>query len=404
MKPETVLELPPGGDNTRNSEGAFLERDDGRLLFVYSHFQRTAETDRGGADNAPAFLAGRVSADHGRTWSGHDEVIVPNEGTENVMSVSLLRNAAGTPLLFYLVKNSWHDCRPVVRFSPDGGRNWPEKVALEEKPGYYVVNNDRAIRLSSGRLLVPAAFHPPPDPGVNRRLGGGRVVVFFSDDQGRHWRRSARALESPVPWGTPLARAGVLAGTWYASPEPLDATGLLASVPGGGDGSGAVRHPEPVPEHRSGLQEPGVIEKADGSVYLWARTDLGTQYVSRSTDGGETWSAAVAGPLVSPCSPASIRRLPGNGPWLAVYNDHSGRFPFVPGRRTPLVAAVSDDEGETWRNHKVLADDPDGWYCYTAIHFHGDQVLLSFCAGSRSRGQGLALTRIIRFSSRWLLA
>ena len=33
-----VLELAPGTGNPRNSEGAFLELKDGKILFVYSHF------------------------------------------------------------------------------------------------------------------------------------------------------------------------------------------------------------------------------------------------------------------------------------------------------------------------------------------------------------------------------
>ena len=33
-----VLELPPVPGNPRNSEGAFAELGDGKILFVYSHF------------------------------------------------------------------------------------------------------------------------------------------------------------------------------------------------------------------------------------------------------------------------------------------------------------------------------------------------------------------------------
>lgn len=374
MKPDVVLELPPGGENTRNSEGAFLERGAGRLLFAYSRFHRTATADRGGADNAPAFLAGRVSADGGRTWSERDEVIVSNEGVENVMSVSLLNTRSGAPIMVYLVKNGWHDCRPAARISPDGGESWPDRVLLEEKQGYHVVNNDRVIELSDGRLLVPAAFHPVADTPEKKRLGAGVVFVFFSDDGGRTWQRSKRPIESPVAPGTPLSRADVPAGAWFTDPEA---------------------------RHLSGLQEPGVIEKRDGGVYLWARTDLGRQYVAHSGDRGETWSSAAPGPLVSPCSPASIKRLPGSGWWLAVFNDHSGRFPFAPGLRTPLAAAISRDEGRTWEKHRILEDDRDGWYCYTAIHFHRGNVQLAYCAGSRSRKQGLALTRVTVTPEAW---
>ena len=33
-----ALELPPGPDNPRNSEGAFMPLKDGRIMFAYSRF------------------------------------------------------------------------------------------------------------------------------------------------------------------------------------------------------------------------------------------------------------------------------------------------------------------------------------------------------------------------------
>ncbi len=80
-----------------------------------------------------------------------------------------------------------------------------------------------------------------------------------------------------------------------------------------------------------------------------------------------------------------MKRIPSTGDLLAVWNDHSGRFSFP--RKTdfhdrqPLVAAISSDEGKTWKNHFLLEDNPDHGYCYTAIHFAGDAVLFAYCAG-----------------------
>ena len=148
--PIRTLELPPGPDNPRNSEGAFVTLKDGRVLFVYSHY-----TAGHGGDHDPAFLAGRISADGGRTWTEKDQVIVENEGGMNVMSVSLLRLQSGEIALFYLLKNSTTDCRPVMRISKDEGKTWGEPVlCITDQVGYYVLNNDRAIQLKSGRLAV----------------------------------------------------------------------------------------------------------------------------------------------------------------------------------------------------------------------------------------------------------
>ena len=76
--------INPGPDNPRNSEGAFIELKDSRILYVYSRFSGAK-----GSDHAPAQLVGRYSVDGGLTWTKEDQVIVDKEGEMNVMSVSL---------------------------------------------------------------------------------------------------------------------------------------------------------------------------------------------------------------------------------------------------------------------------------------------------------------------------
>ena len=155
--PVRTLELPPSVDNPRNSEGDFVTLNDGSVLFVYTHY-----TAGSGGDHDPAILAARVSSDGGRTWTTDDRVIVENEGDMNVMSVSLLRLQNGRIALFYLRKNNEQDCRPVMRISTDEGATWGEPVnCITDQIGYYVLNNDRVIQLSGGRLVVPVALHWP---------------------------------------------------------------------------------------------------------------------------------------------------------------------------------------------------------------------------------------------------
>ncbi|MCA9131588.1 MAG: exo-alpha-sialidase [Planctomycetales bacterium] len=61
-----TLQLPPTESNPRNSEGDFVQLKDGRLLFIYTHFTG------GSGDASSAYLAGRFSADDGRTWDATD--------------------------------------------------------------------------------------------------------------------------------------------------------------------------------------------------------------------------------------------------------------------------------------------------------------------------------------------
>ena len=347
--PQIVLDLPPGPGNPRNSEGAFITLKDGGILYVYSRFCGESRDD-----HATANLAARRSVDGGRTWTGEDEIVIANEGGMNVMSVSLLRLQSGEIALFYLRKNSFSDCRPVMRRSFDEGRTWGEPVeCITDEAAYYVLNNDRVIQLRDGRLLFAVSRHDFAG-GTFDNLG--EVATFFSDDNGATWRRGKPTLPVRTPDG--------------------------------------VRH---------AAQEPGVVELADGRILLWIRTDAGCQYFSHSLDRGETWSEPQPSPFVSPLSPASMKRLP-TGDLLTLWNDHASRPEmktrgpsWAHGARTPLAAAISHDHGETWGVAKLLEDDPNGWFCYTAIHIVNDgTVLLAYCAY-----ENLAHSRIVKVPLDW---
>src|SRR5262249_6865787 len=120
-----------------------------------------------------------------------------------------------------------------------------------------------------------------------------------------------------------------------------------------------------------------------------------------SNDQGKSWTPPVPTELKSPTGPASIKRLPGSHDLLALFNDHSGLFPFTPHKRTPFVAAISSDGGKTWPRRKLIEGDPDGSFHYAAIHFVGNAVLLAYCAGDTKIG-ALNRLRIRRIDLDWL--
>ncbi|MCC6490889.1 MAG: exo-alpha-sialidase [Candidatus Hydrogenedentes bacterium] len=333
-----VLDLPPGPGNPRNSEGDIIQLKDGRLMYVYTHFTGSS------SDFGAAHLAARYSSDGGATWTTEDQVVVENEGGMNVMSVSLLRLASGEIVLFYLRKNSKSDCRPLLRFSIDEAATWSEPVEAIGEIGYFVVNNDRLVQLKSGRLIIPTARHTLP--GGEFR-GRGQATCYLSDDNGRTWRVSDTLLEAPEASG-------------------------------------------------SGLQEPGIVELKDGRLLMFCRTDQGCQMRSFSADGGVTWSPVERTDIIAPVSPATIERIPSTGDLLLVWNDHRAISDALKGKRTPLTAAISRDDGATWGAPIALEDSPAGWYCYIAMDFIGDNVFLGYCAGDTTREGGLDRTRIAR--------
>ncbi|MHB1294212.1 MAG: sialidase family protein [Anaerolineae bacterium] len=289
----------------------------------------------GGEDHAAAEIWARQSTDGGGTW-GEPYLLQPNVGGCNVMSVSLLRLAMGDLLLGYLVKDhASADCHLFVRRSADEGDSWSEPVPATPEEGYFVVNNDRLVQTQSGRLLVPAS---KSIVGTEHSVAG----CFLSDDEGATWRRAA-------PY--------------------IDLSGII------------------------GLQEPGIVELADGGLWMYQRTNEGRIYASRSADGGESWGSAEPTTLVAPQAPATAKRLPGSGAILMIYNDRQG-VPYSPEwknpfhHRTPLVAVVSEDGGRTWGHAQLVEADTTHSYCYTSIAFQGDVTLLTYYVG-RAGGPNL---------------
>lgn len=332
-----VLDLPPAEGNPRNSEGAFIDLKNGSLLFVYSRFN--GENHR---DDARAYLAARISVDQGESWSDEQIIVTPDEHqASNVMSVSLMRMGNEDIGLFYVVRYGFHDTRLFLRRSSDEGNSWGEPKCCIPGPGYYVTNNDRVIRLSSGRLIIPTSMHKLK--GENRMSmkeafdSRGVACFILSDDDGDTWR------EAHDLYTIPARRS------------------------------------------RSGLQELGAIELANGVVWSWSRTDMGCQYEMFSTDGGETWSLPTPSQFTSPRSPLSMKRIPHSGNLLAVWNPIPNyvtrSFEKHTFGRTPYIGAISRDEGKTWISHFTIESDPDRGYCYTAIHFTHDSVILAYCAG-----------------------
>ena len=334
---EIVLRLEPGKGNPRNSEGDFIKLKDGSILFVYTHFTE------GAGDNATAHLAGRFSYDNGKTWTDKDVTILTNEGGMNIMSVSMLRLENGEIALFYLRKNSETDCIPLMRISTDEAKTWSDPKRCIPNEGYHVVNNDRFLQLTSGRIIFPTSVHSAS------AWSKGKIFTYYSDNNGNTWEKSKQV----------------------ANPKNIT------------------------------LQEPGIVTLKNGNLMLFCRTESGVQYFSFSEDQGESWSEIEPGNIQSPLSPASIERIPSTGDLLLLWNNNYKKVRDG-GKRIPFSLAISKDEGKTWGKVKTVESDPAGWYCYTAIDFIDNHVLLGHCAGDTKTNNGLSTTQITRLSLDWI--
>ncbi len=352
-----VKEFIPDENSTRKSEGAFLRKSDGVVYFVFSHYRLSRE-DGGACD-----LALSVSTDDGKTFSDEKVILTCDEcDAKNIMSVSMLEMQDGSIGVFYLKKSGNTDCRMFMRRTKDF-TSFSDEVAVISDAGYSVVNNDKALRLKDGSIIVPAAFCDtgavPKDithENLTERVMPPAVAVFWkSTDDGKTFFKAGKT----------------------EMPHKIFTTGL---------------------------QEPVCAELDDGRLVAYFRNNSGRQYVAFSSDGAASWTVPEPSEFTSPPSPLSLKRL-SDGTFFAVYNpiplfykrsETVGEKRAWTGARTPLVAAVSKDGIKDFAVESELETDRERGFCYCAVCETPDALLLAYCAGGETDGSTLARTRIRR--------
>ncbi len=349
-----VLFLQTGENNPRNGEGAFVRRKDGSILFAY-----TAYNGDDWNDHCSANISAYVSFDEGESWEGPTVLLEKDPEAENLMSVSFLRMQDGSIGMFYIRKVTVGELildEIVLRRSYDEGVTWDAPQVCLPSDDYRVLNNDRLVRLKSGRILLPVAVHTPSMVDGVMQYQPGELQIYRSDDDGMSWTPSARITTS-------------------------------------------------YDNDRDGLQEPGVFELEDGTVWMFIRTAYGHQYESFSKDGGETWSAIRPNfTFASPLSPMQVKAV---GEYtVAIFNPvpraawaimaEKKDYWHVWGR-TPFAVSVSDDTGKNFVRTYLLEDDISNDYCYPAI-LEGDGYFLAAYYHSNGTDVALNSQRIMKVS------
>ncbi|MBT3343873.1 MAG: exo-alpha-sialidase [Gemmatimonadetes bacterium] len=291
----------------RNMGADLMVLTDGRWLMGYSRWLGGAHDDDGSQ------ICGMLSDDGGDTWSTPFAIALRPDGVEAVRMPCFLRLKDGRLACFYRVRETHLDtwtgmiiCRDETRLSEPGAgpELWTDPVRISPPaPGRHVLLNNRALRLQqgphAGRILLPLAS-PWPWDEEDRRGTHIRSWVLYSDDDGATWQPSQSMLEGP----------------------------------------------------ERGLMEPYLMEHPDGRVRMWMRTQMDCQYESISSDGGNSWSPATPGPLVSPESPVAVARHEASGMLMIVWN-HNRRGKHT-ADRTPIGVAFSEDEGDSWFGEHTL--------------------------------------------------
>ncbi len=341
-------QFAPGSDNPRNSEGAFIRDKNGDILFAYSRYHGQSNHDHATCD---IWLA--RSSDEGNSWSEPTELAKAEFfGVDNIMSVSAVEHNDGSIGFYYLIKENDMSTTLGRSVSYDGINFVTERCECHVPVGYYVINNDRIVRLKNGQLVAPAAFYTLE--GIKNyeiKKPNAKVTAFLSDDDGK---------------------------TWY------DADFMLGIEYKAGGGRG--------------LQEPGIIER-ENDLMIFMRTGLSCQYVSYSTTGINGFKEAQPSDFTSPNSPMQIKEI--DKVMYAIYNpvpryngifEHEGTW-----GRTPMVIRKSTDGGENWGEINVLADEITRGYCYPALFKTDDgHLLIGTCMGDAADGNTLCRLGIFK--------
>lgn len=220
-------------------------------------------------------------------------------------------------------------------------------------------------------------------------------AVALSDDDGRTWRR----VQIPPVKGVARMRPGDMRPRWY------------------NDGC-----------------EPTVAELRDGTLWMFVRTGGEHHCMYTSKDGGETWSEGAEHPAFWAANTMPYLFRLSDGRLLFFWNNTAslptrpageypelnegeldGRWEAVFTNRDALHAAISDDDGRTWRGFREVALNDARNACdfrelgnepaqerdksvhqTQALELPGGKVMLAY-------GQNAASRRIAVFDPDWLL-
>ncbi len=267
---------------------------------------------------------------------------------------------------------------------------------IEVEPGTLLVtyfagtregNQDVGIWTSRGTTQAngstswepPQVVHEAPDvpcwnPVLQKARNGDLLLFFKAGPSPATWSGFlARSTDGGKTWtDAQILPAGILgpvrskaivdeAGRLIcgSSVESYNAWGCWVEITPD-DGKTWSKHgPINVPEHPHGIIQASVFPTADGKLALLARSrGIGKLCRSESSDGGKTWTDAEPIDFPNPNAGADATRL-ADGRLALIANP-------VERGRTPLVVAISEDDGQTFDIRLTLEDEP-GEYSYPAL-------------------------------------
>ena len=344
MEKKTLKLIKGDREHRALESGSFLRLKDGRILYVYVRYRGT-----GSGPEEPSEVMAITSADGGTTWSRPSCVLKPGKlGCETVSGLSLLRMENGDIGLFFMLHSEpgWVNHICLARSRTEGRTFYRvnKECAFDIYNGYFVLQNDAVIMLSSGRILIPLTYHTGsrrdcPDSHVEDIAYGG---FTYSDDDGK---------------------------TWKTSTDEIYQTFSCTST---------------------GLRHAGAVEIAPDTLRAFWATDMGCQYSSFSTDGALHWTPSEPGRFTSPCSPMKVFKT-AEGRFIGVWNpvpDYNGRKTdsSTRGLNTLVLSGLSQDTLRAGEICEIENDASRGFTDAAVFEKEDGSLLLGYSSGSVSEG------------------
>jgi predicted neuraminidase len=242
----------------------------------------------------------------------------------------LFRDLTGRLWLFYKVGPTVSAWTGAYIRSVDDGHTWSRPTYLPA--GLLGPAKNKPITLSNGDILCGTSAET---------WRSWACWAEISSDGGDSWHRYG-----------PIAITGEPGTTQQAASATWDSTaGRLI-----------------LPDDHLGVIQPAVWEYAPGRLKMLMRATRRVGYICQalSDDWGRTWTSARPTDLPNPNSGLDAVRL-GDGRIALVYN------PTQSGR-TPLAVALSEDNGQTWPQRRLLETEP-GEFSYPTLIQTSDGLL-----------------------------
>ena len=310
--------------NIRNSEADVLKLNDGKYLTAYSKFSRVS------SDFGVSTIAAKISTDSSGVNWGSEILISENIGTNNILSVSLIRIDASTIHCFFVVRNSFTDLELNRVMSTNEGLTWSTPVVITSN-GYTDILNASVKRGNSNRILIPG--ESTPDGSVESPTWD--IFCYRSDDNGITYTKSN------------IVHVATSQG------------------------------------------ETSVVWTGGNDVMLSTRTTSGFQYFTKSTDNGTTFGAPFLSTLKSVNAPAQIINY--SGTLIALHNPNTIddlRNPLS------ISKSLDGGITWTEIANVNLARPNYYVYAYPSVTLDGDYMLITYHEISGDGGLGLKFSKI----------